>query len=136
MLKNLSNNQILLILLVVGIVVYTYSKKTQVVEGWVESCRSRVNKTSRKAYRKCSKDMYACYRETSKKRPRNRKEWLAIRDARIKCRKEVGECYKPLRTLVKEVQNECEVEERGLRNEHKEKILNSWVAHKEKIEAR
>ena len=134
--KNLSNNRILLILLVVGIVVYTYSKKTQVVEGWVESCRSRVNKTSRKAYRKCSKDMYACYRETSKKRPRNRKEWLAIRDARIKCRKEVGECYRPLRTLVKEVQNECEVEERGLRNEHKEKILNSWVQYKERIESR
>jgi hypothetical protein len=38
--------------------------------------------------------------------------------------------------LVKEVQNECEVEERGLRNEHKEKILNSWVQYKERIESR
>lgn len=136
MFKKLSNFETVLILLVVGCIVYTYSKDNRLIEGWVESCRSRVNKASRKAYRTCSREMYQCYREANRTRPRNRTEWLAVRDARRACRRGVQECYKPLRSLVKEVQNECEIEERSLRGEHREKMESAWNIYEGRIEER
>ena len=108
--KNLSNNQILLILLGVGIVVYICSKKTKVVEGWTQSCRSRVNKESRRRYGECYKEMLDCQKK---------------KDTRT-CRKEVSKCYGPIIQSGRKLKKECQLDERELRTTYKKELNNVW----------
>ena len=81
--------------------------------------------------------MYQCYREANRTRPRNRTEWLGLFEMLEEHAVEAYKrCYKPIRSLVKEVQNECEIEERSLRGEHREKMESAWNIYEGRIEER
>ena len=109
-LKNLSNHQILLILLGVGIVVYICSKKTNIVEGWTPSCRRLVYKESRRRYGECYKELLDCQKKN---------------DIRT-CRKEVSKCYGPIIQSGRKLKAECQSDERKLRTTYKKGLNNVW----------